>query len=219
MAAYGHEESPNKIADLCELRLQYFKLEGNYARLRRETEMKITDEHVKALGYELPLGQSYDDVNPTPKRRDVFSDWPDNLPRVKTVKELTDPESPIWTRPDEALHTFSGEGDRKATVHFNGDFYYVKMYEYGKLLDTRNLETKSERYAEDCAENWVLSITQIKKTAADNASTEGHGFRDTNNWDWEYSWMHSDSKKANDITRNKARLEEFNEWRRSKHHP
>jgi hypothetical protein len=219
MAAYGHEESPNKIADLCELRLQYFKLEGNYARLRRETEMKITDEHVKALGYELPLGQSYDDVNPTPKRRDVFSDWPDNLPRVKTVKELTDPESPIWTRPDEALHTFSGEGDREATVHFNGDFYYVKMYEYGKLLDTRNLETKSERYAEDCAENWVLSIMQIKKTAADNASTEGHGFRDKNNWDWEHSWMHSDSKKANDITRNKARLEEFNEWRRSKHHP
>jgi hypothetical protein len=70
-------------------------------------------------------------------------------------------------------------------VHFNGDFYYVKMYEYGKLLDTRNLETKSERYAEDCAENWVLSISQIKKTAADNASTEGHGFRDSNNWDWE----------------------------------
>ena len=196
MAAYGNEESPNKIADLCELRLQYFKLEGNYARLRRETEMKITDEHVKALGYELPLGQSYDDVNPVPKRRDVFSDWPDN--------ELIDPESPIWTRPDEALHTFSGEGDRKATMHFNGDFYYVKMYEYGKLLDTRNLEGKSERYAEDCAENWVLSISQIKKTAADNASIEGH------------AWLRDKPKKSNDITRN---LEEFNEWRRSKHHP
>ena len=194
MAAYGHEESPNKIADLCELRLQYFKLEGNYARLRRETEMKITDEHVKALGY---------DPFPVPKRRDIFSDFPDN--------DLTDPESPIWTRPDEALHTFSGEGDREATVHFNGDFYYVKLYEYGKLLDTRNLETKSERYAEDCAENWVLSIFQIKKTAADNASTEGHGLRD-----WEYSWMHNDPKKVNDISRN---LEEFNDWRRNKHHP
>lgn len=201
MAAYGNEESPNKIADLCELRLQYFKLEGNYARLRRETEMKITELHVKALEYKLPLGQSYDDVNPTPKRRDVFSDWPDNFPRVKTVKELTDPKSPIWTRPDEALHTFSGEGDRKATVHFNGDFYYVKLYEYGKLLDTRNLETKSERYAEDCAENWVLSIMQIKKTAADNAR------------------LRNIPKKVNNITRNKARLEEFNEWRRSKHHP
>lgn len=201
MAAYGNEESPNKIADLCELRLQYFKLEGNYARLRRETEMKITELHVKALEYKLPLGQSYDDVNPTPNRRDVFSDWPDNFPRVKTVKELTDPDSPIWTRPDEALHTFSGEGDRKATVHFNGDFYYVKLYEYGKLLDTRNLETKSERYAEDCAENWVLSIMQIKKTAADNAR------------------LRNIPKKVNNITRNKARLEEFNEWRRSKHHP
>ena len=167
MAAYGNEESPNKIADLCELRLQYFKLEGNYARLRRETEMKITDEHVKALGY---------DPFPVPKRRDIFSDFPDN--------DLTDPESPIWTRPDEALHTFSGEGDREATVHFNGDFYYVKLYEYGKLLDTRNLEGKSERYAEDCAENWVLSIMQIKKTAADNASTEGHGLKD-----WERTWL------------------------------
>jgi hypothetical protein len=166
------------IADLCELRLQYFKLEGNYARLRRETEMKITELHIKALEYKLPLGLSYDDVNPTPKRRDVFSDWPDK------ANELTDPKSPIWTRPDEALHTFSGEGDREATVHFNGDFYYVKLYEYGKLLDTRNLETKSERYAEDCAENWVLSIFQIKKTAADNASTEGHGLRD-----WERSWL------------------------------
>ena len=162
------------IADLCELRLQYFKLEGNYARLRRETEMKITELHVKALSYNLPLGQSYDDVNPTPKRRDVFSDWPDKV----------NPKSPLWTRPDEALHTFSGEGDREATVHFNGDFYYVKLYEYGKLLDTRNLETKSERYAEDCAENWVLSIMQIKKTAADNVSTEGHGLRD-----WERSWL------------------------------
>ena len=208
MAAYGHDKLPNKIADLCELRLQYFKLEGNYARLRRETEMKITDEHVKALGYELPLGQSYDDVNPTPKRRDVFTDWPDNFPRVKTVKELTDPESPIWTRPDEALHTFSGEGDRKATVHFNGDFYYVKMYEYGKLLDTRNLETKSERYAEDCAENWVLSIMQIKKTAADNASTPDKLLAS------ELELLQR--AKINDISRN---LEEFNEWRRNKHHP
>ena len=155
------------IADLCELRLQYFKLEGNYARLRRETEMKITELHVKALSYNLPLGQSYDDVNPTPKRN-----------------ELTDPKSPIWNRPDEALHTFSGEGDREATVHFNGDFYYVKLYEYGKLLDTRNLEGKTERYAEDCAENWALSIFQIKKTAADNARTEGHGLRD-----WERAWL------------------------------
>jgi|TARA_R110000822_G_scaffold50686_1_gene132255 hypothetical protein len=189
------------IADLCELRLQYFKLEGNYARLRRETEMKITELHIKALEYKLPLGLSYDDVNPVPKRRDVFSDWPDkandrldvaieklaaymDISHPDKENELTDPKSPIWTRPDEALHTFSGEGDREATVHFNGDFYYVKLYEYGKLLDTRNLETKSERYAEDCAENWVLSIFQIKKTAADNASTEGHGLRD-----WERSWL------------------------------
>ena len=81
------------------------------------------------------------------------------------VNELLDPESPIWTRPDEALYVSSGGDVREATVHFNGDFYYVKMYEYGKLLETRELEGKSERYAEDCAENWALSILQGKKTA------------------------------------------------------
>ena len=158
------------IEALCKLRLYYFKQEGHYASLRRETEMEITSEHVKALH---------------PKRRDVFSDFPDR------VNDLTDPKSPIWTRPDEVLHTFSGEGDREATVHFNGDFYYVKLYEYGKLLDTRNLEGKSERYAEDCAENWVLSITQIKKTAVDNASTEGHGLKD-----WERTWLKATPPKT-----------------------
>ena len=81
------------------------------------------------------------------------------------MNELLDPESHIWTRPDEALYVSSGGDVREATVHFNGDFYYVKMYEYGKLLETRELEGKSERYAEDCAENWALSILQGKKTA------------------------------------------------------
>ena len=115
------------------------------------------------------------------------------------VNELLDPESPIWTRPDEALHTFSGEGDRKATVHFNGDFYYVKMYEYGKLLETRELEGKSERYAEDCAENWALSILQGKKTAEgdDTSSLDDMALIAINR----------------SIIQN---LEDFNEWREAK---
>ena len=83
-------------------------------------------------------------------------------PISPSMNDLLDPESPIWTRPDEALHTFMGEGvRRKATVHFNGDFYYVKMYENGKLLETMELEGNSERYAEDYAESWALSSLQI----------------------------------------------------------
>lgn len=144
--------STQTIADLCELRLQYFKLEGNYARLRRETEMKITELHVKALEYKLPLGMSYDDVNSDAVKSSVQD----------RMNNLTNRESPLWTRSDEVLHTFTSGDDnrlaRKATVHFNGDFYYVKMYENGALLNESELYGKSERYAEDCAENWVLRL-------------------------------------------------------------
>ena len=81
------------------------------------------------------------------------------------------------------------------------------MFENGNLLETMNLFGKSERYAEDCAENWVLSILQIKKAAADNASTEGHVGSD---------WCIMSVTKINDITRN---LEEFHQWRGNKHRP
>tara|TARA_R110000796_G_scaffold187694_1_gene304618 strand:- start:1267 stop:1917 length:651 start_codon:yes stop_codon:yes gene_type:complete len=115
------------------------------------------------------------------------------------VNELLDPESPIWTRPDEALYVSSGGDVREATVHFNGDFYYVKMYEYGKLLETRELEGKSERYAEDCAENWALSILQGKKTAEgdDTSSLDDMALIAINR----------------SIIQN---LEDFNEWREAK---
>ena len=42
-------DSSKKIAKLCAHRLHYFKLEGKYAKLRREVEMRITEEHLKAL--------------------------------------------------------------------------------------------------------------------------------------------------------------------------
>ena len=54
----------------------------------------------------------------------------------------------------------------------------------------------------------MLSIMQIKKTAADNASTEGQLLAS------ELELLQR--AKINDISRN---LEEFNEWRRNKHHP
>ena len=137
------EQPPNKIAELCEQRLRYIKLEGKYAKLRREIEMQITEEHLEALS---------------------------------SMNDLTDRDSPIWTRPDKILHEFSSDASRvqgsgagnttftqpvqrSATVHFDGDLYYVKMYKSDVLEDTRYLpHGHSERYAEDCAENWVLGI-------------------------------------------------------------
>ena len=50
-------ESSKKIAKLCAHRLHYYKLEGKYAKLRREVEMRITEEHLKALD---SAGTSFD---------------------------------------------------------------------------------------------------------------------------------------------------------------
>ena len=68
---------------------------------------------------------------------------------------------------DEELHWFySEDGKRTASVHHNGETYYVKMFTKKDLTITdewvkdevRYLPNKSERYAEDCAENWVLGV-------------------------------------------------------------
>jgi len=68
---------------------------------------------------------------------------------------------------DEELHNYySDDGKRTASVHFDGQSYYVKMFTKKDLTITaewvkdeiRYLPNKSERYAEDCAENWVLGV-------------------------------------------------------------
>ena len=61
---------------------------------------------------------------------------------------------------------FSEDGKRTASVHHNGETYIVKMFTKKDLTITdewvkdevRYLPNKSERYAEDCAENWVLGV-------------------------------------------------------------
>lgn len=58
---------------------------------------------------------------------------------------------------------YFGEGQwekRKAEVHLHqyDKYFYVKLYENGVHTDTRLMQDKSERYAEDCAENWVLGV-------------------------------------------------------------
>ena len=49
--------------------------------------------------------------------------------------------------------------NRKATVKARqSTVYVVDMFEDGKLVESRELEGKSIRYAEDCAENWKNGI-------------------------------------------------------------
>jgi len=68
---------------------------------------------------------------------------------------------------DEVLHNYySEDGERTASVPYDGQSYYVKMFTKKDLTITaewvkdeiRYFPNKSERYAEDCAENWVLGV-------------------------------------------------------------
>jgi len=68
---------------------------------------------------------------------------------------------------DEELHNYYSDcGMRTSSVHHDGESFYVKMSAKKDLTITdewikdeiRYLPNKSERYAEDCAENWVLGV-------------------------------------------------------------
>ena len=59
------------------------------------------------------------------------------------------------------LHDYWGSdeySDRRAEVMKNVHGFYVKMYKDDILVQTRDLYEHSERYAEDCAENYVMGI-------------------------------------------------------------
>lgn len=48
--------------------------------------------------------------------------------------------------------------DRKAIVYYNDGDFWVDLYEGGEFSASVQCHGKSEIYAENTAENWVLSI-------------------------------------------------------------
>ena len=48
--------------------------------------------------------------------------------------------------------------DREATVKRNNKGFFVELFEGGVLSERRDVYSKSERYAEDLAENWVHGV-------------------------------------------------------------
>jgi len=59
------------------------------------------------------------------------------------------------------ISTYWGDGeyeDRIAHVGKNEEGFYVTMYLQDGLVEKRPLYEHSERYAEDCAENYVMGI-------------------------------------------------------------
>ena len=57
---------------------------------------------------------------------------------------------------------FNQENKRRATVSKDEYHYIVRCYEKEKLVHTELLEDKSERYAEDLAENFVEGYGAFK---------------------------------------------------------
>jgi len=59
------------------------------------------------------------------------------------------------------LHEFYGQdsnSNRKATVYKDGDSYLIYMMRDMAVIEERRITGRSEQYAEDCAENWVLGV-------------------------------------------------------------
>ncbi len=69
-------------------------------------------------------------------------------------------------------HEFFGSGEyanRRSEVwckrrwwtglrHDNKGTWYLNFFENDSLVDHRNIIGRTERYAEDCAENWVIGV-------------------------------------------------------------
>ena len=58
-------------------------------------------------------------------------------------------------------HEYYGDGEydnRKAVIFKNDNTYGVVMIKDGKIIEERLLKEHSERYAEDCAENFVMGV-------------------------------------------------------------
>ena len=58
-------------------------------------------------------------------------------------------------------HEYYGDGEydgRKAIIFKNDNTYGVVMIKDGKIIGERLLKGHSERYAEDCAENFVMGV-------------------------------------------------------------
>lgn len=59
--------------------------------------------------------------------------------------------SEYFADPDSGL-------DRRARLVEDQSQYVVEMYEGKKLIESRVIDQRTEDYASDCAENWVMGV-------------------------------------------------------------
>ena len=57
----------------------------------------------------------------------------------------------------ETFHNYYLD-DREAVIKRNKKGFFAELFEGGVMAERRNVYSKSERYAEDLAENWVHGV-------------------------------------------------------------
>ena len=85
----------------------------------------------------------------------------ENNPKEKTI--INDRPSVYFDgeKYHTIYHEYYGDGEydnRKAIIFKNDNTYGVVMIKDGKIIEERLLKGHSERYAEDCAENFVMGV-------------------------------------------------------------
>ena len=87
----------------------------------------------------------------------------ENNPKEKTVINRNARPSVYFDGKEyhTIYHEYYGDGEydnRKAVIFKNDNTYGVVMIKDGKIIEERLLKGHSERYAEDCAENFVIGV-------------------------------------------------------------
>jgi len=93
---------------------------------------------------------------------DYIEEWEiEDTPKEKTI--INDRPSVYFDgeKYHTIYHEYYGDGEydnRKAIIFKNDNTYGVVMIKDGKIIEERLLKGHSERYAEDCAENFVMGV-------------------------------------------------------------
>ena len=96
--------------------------------------------------------------------KEVIGYYNDSFQQTTTEKTIINDRPSVYFDGEKyhtIYHEYYGDGEydnRKAIIFKNDNTYGVVMIKDGKIIEERLLKGHSERYAEDCAENFVMGV-------------------------------------------------------------
>ena len=96
--------------------------------------------------------------------KEVIDYYNDSFQQTTTEKTIINDRPSVYFDGEKyhtIYHEYYGDGEydnRKAIIFKNDNTYGVVMIKDGKIIEERLLKGHSERYAEDCAENFVMGV-------------------------------------------------------------